>query len=120
MGRVRKDLLQDIRRSNESIRESQQRILESQDRIARIERTGLADLAQKVERQERAFQRQERRFQKQELTFQYQIETFEKTSALLDRLIQRLDDLGDQIRANTRAVLRMLDRFDGPEPRPGT
>jgi len=36
---------------------------------------------------------------------------------LIDTLLvmtQRLEDMGDEIRANTKAVLAMLDRFDGP------
>jgi hypothetical protein len=36
-----------------------------------------------------------------------------------ERMMARLDDMGDQIRANTQAVLRALDRFDGPRPSEG-
>ena len=31
----------------------------------------------------------------------------------LDAVLKRLDDMGDQIRANTEATWRMLDRFSG-------
>ena len=31
----------------------------------------------------------------------------------MDRVVEHLDDMGDQVRANTRAVLQLLDRFDG-------
>jgi hypothetical protein len=34
-------------------------------------------------------------------------------------MIERLDDMGDQIRANTQAVLRAIDRLDGPRPSEG-
>lgn len=44
-------------------------------------------------------------------------EAFAQSSARaelkLDKVIERLDDMGDQIRANTEATWRMLDRFSG-------
>ena len=64
----------------------------------------------------RVLERQERAFERQERAFAFQIQTFQNTIALIERLIERLDDMGDQIRANTQAVLRALDRLDGPEP----
>ena len=59
------------------------------------------------------------------------IEAFDRNTAAIDRLeassrlhsevlragfegmMARLEDMGDQIQANTRAVLRVLDRLDG-------
>lgn len=36
-----------------------------------------------------------------------------KIGQAMDRQIKRLDDMGDQIRANTEATWRMLDSLDG-------
>jgi hypothetical protein len=64
--------------------------------------------------------RQERAFERQERAFAFQVQTFENLIALTERMIERLDDMGHQIRANTQAVLRALDRLDGPRPSEGT
>ncbi len=62
---------------------------------------------------------QERAFERQERAFAFQVQTFENLITLTERMIERLDDMGDQIRANTQAVLRALDRMDGPRPSEG-
>jgi hypothetical protein len=79
----------------------------------------LAGVENTLARQERAFERQERAFQRQEREFTFQIQTFENLVAVTEKMIERLDDMGDQIRANTQAVVRALDRFDGPRPSEG-
>jgi hypothetical protein len=79
--------------------------------LARVERT--------LARQEQAFERQERAFERQERMFAFQMETFEKLVVVTGRMIERLEDMGDQIRTNTQAVLRALDRLDGPRPSEG-
>jgi hypothetical protein len=76
----------------------------------------LAGVENTLARQERAFERQERAFERQERMFAFQIQTFENLVAVTEKMIERLDDMGDQIRANTQAVLRALDRLDGPRP----
>jgi hypothetical protein len=35
-----------------------------------------------------------------------------KIGEAMTRVIEHLDDMGDQVRANTRAVLQLLDRFE--------
>ncbi len=80
----------------------------------------LAGVERTLARQERAFERQERAFERQERAFAFQVQTFENLIAVTERVIERLDDMGDQIRANTQAVLRALDRLDGPRPSEGT
>ena len=69
---------------------------------------------------ERTLARQERAFERQERAFAFQVQTFENLIAVTERMIERLDDMGNQIRANTQAVLRALDRLDGPRPSEGT
>jgi hypothetical protein len=53
--------------------------------------------------------RMERAANQQERTLNRQGDALEK---FMERVLARLDDMGDQIRANTQAVLRLLDRFD--------
>jgi hypothetical protein len=40
--------------------------------------------------------------------------TFERLVAVIERMSDRLEVMGDQIRANTQAILRALARLDGP------
>ena len=79
----------------------------------------LAGVEGTLARQERALQRQERAFERQERAFTFQVQTFENLIAVTARMIERLDDMGDQIRANTQAVLRALERLDGPRASEG-
>jgi Skp family chaperone for outer membrane proteins len=79
----------------------------------------VAGVQDTLARQERAFERQERAFERQERAFAFQVQTFENLIAATERMIERLDDMGDQIRASTQAVLRALDRLDGPRPSEG-
>ena len=39
----------------------------------------------------------------------------ERNNELFERTIAALDDMRDEVRANTRAVLSLLDRLDGGE-----
>jgi hypothetical protein len=81
-------------------------------RILALQNKQLAGVQETLARQERAFERQGR-------MFAFQTQTFENLIAVTERMIERLDDMGDQIRANTQAVLRALDRLDGPRPSEG-
>ncbi len=83
-----------------------------------------------LERQEAAFERQEAAFERQAATLEGHRQLLERSQRSeshfiaamseiqhgLERNTQRLEDMGDQIRANTRAVLAVLDRL---EPRAG-
>jgi len=98
-----------------------------------------------LERQEAAFERQEAAFERQAATLEglardmaearaaareghrqllersqrsesHFIAAMSEIQQGLERNTQRLEDMGDQIRANTRAVLAVLDRL---EPRAG-
>jgi septal ring factor EnvC (AmiA/AmiB activator) len=89
------------------------------DRILESQNEQLAGVKHSLAGIERTLARQERDFERQEKAFEFQARTFENTIALLERMIARLDDMGDQIRANTQAVLRRLDRLDGPQPDTG-
>ena len=64
----------------------------------------LAGVEGTLARQERALQRQERAFERQERAFTFEVQTFENLIAVTERMIERLDDMGDHIRANTQAV----------------
>ena len=90
-----------------------------------------------LERQERAFERQEqtleemmrrweisdaraeerhrRLFERQERSERIFVEATSEINVSLQRNTERLDDMADAIRANTRAVLSVLDRLE-----PGT
>lgn len=89
LGRRRTDqLIEEIRLTREEVR------------LSRESREDLRDfIHEQVRRMERAAQHQGR-----ELA---------KIGAAMDRAIDHLDDMGDQVRANTRAVLELLDRSEG-------
>jgi hypothetical protein len=63
-------------------------------------------------RQAAAFDRLTRRIERSENLF---IQAISDIDASIQRSVERLDDMGDSIRANTQAVLSMLDRL-GPAP----
>ena len=85
------------------------------------------------ERQAKSFDRQQQSFERQQQSFERMQESFERTirrsersenafivaisdiAANIQRNTDRLDDMGEAIRANTQAVLSMLDRL-GPAP----
>jgi septal ring factor EnvC (AmiA/AmiB activator) len=76
------------------------RLTREEVRLSRKSRDDLHDFIQEqTRRMERAAEHQGR-----ELA---------KIGTAMDRAIERLDDMGDQIRANTEATWRMLDRLDG-------
>jgi hypothetical protein len=86
----------------------------------------LRALRQTLERQASAFARQElahERFMARMDRRDPESERFEEsmrrleaeTARILDRVVSRLEDLTDQIRVNTEATWRMLDRL-GPAP----
>jgi hypothetical protein len=68
-------------------------------------------LDQTLETQARAFERQGRAFEHQGRGFERQARGFGVMIAVLRQLSERIDDQSDQIRANTEATWRMLDRF---------
>jgi methyl-accepting chemotaxis protein len=63
------------------------------------------------ERHAVAFERQSEAFARQEQALALMARGFERNIAALDALTKVLADMSDQIRANTQAVLRLLDRF---------
>ena len=66
------------------------------------------------ERNSAAFERHAAALDGQRDTFRVQAEIFE---AGFRGMIEKLDEMSRDIRANTQAVLRLLDRFDGgPQP----
>jgi hypothetical protein len=94
-GRLLKGIEDEIRLTREEIVLTREEV-----RLSRESRADLHDFIQEqTRRMERAAEHQGR-----ELA---------KVGTAMDRLIERLDDMGDQIRANTEATWRMLDRFDG-------
>lgn len=66
---------------------------------------------QHVLRQEQVIADNSRAMETLTTTLTAVVESFQ---AEMSKLGRRLDDMGDQIRANTRAVLTVLDRLDGP------
>ena len=68
------------------------------------------------ERNSAAFERHAAALDGQRDTFRVQAEIFE---AGFRGLMEKLDDLGRDIRTNTQAILRLLDRFEGG-PHPST
>lgn len=90
-----------------------------------IERT-IARQAESFERQNESFDRMTARFDRQNEAFDRMTRRWElsenlflaaisEISASVQRNTERLDDMGEAIRANTRAVLSVLDRL-GPAP----
>ncbi|MBA2505619.1 MAG: hypothetical protein H0V29_06690 [Thermoleophilaceae bacterium] len=49
-------------------------------------------------------------------TVQRNVEAFEALTTVLERMVKEMDDMRDQLRANTEATWRMVDRLDGGEP----
>lgn len=64
------------------------------------------------ERSERAFKRSEQAFEKSDQRFELNRLAFERTFAGIDAMVKVLEDMRQDIRANTQAVLKLLDRFD--------
>ena len=80
--------------------EEEVRLTREEVRLSRESREDLRDFIQEqTRRMERAAEDQGR-----ELA---------KIGTAMDRLIERLDEMGDQIRASTEATWRMLDRLGG-------
>jgi hypothetical protein len=50
-----------------------------------------------------------------DVTLERNSRVIEDNSAVHARVIAAIDDMRDEIRANTQAILRMLDRLDGGE-----
>ena len=71
----------------------------------------LERIDQHMLRQERVIADNTRAMETLTTTLTAVVESFQ---AEMSKLGRRLDDMGDQIRANTRAVLNVLDRLDGP------
>ncbi|MBA3300630.1 MAG: hypothetical protein H0T15_02070 [Thermoleophilaceae bacterium] len=49
-------------------------------------------------------------------TVQRNVEAFEALTSVLERMAREIDDMRDQLRANTEATWRMVDRLDGESP----
>jgi hypothetical protein len=62
-------------------------------------------------RSEAAHRRSERAFQLSEERFELNRLAFERTFGALDALIKGIEDMREDIRANTQATLKLLDRF---------
>jgi hypothetical protein len=66
-----------------------------------------------LERNDRAFERNTRALEQNTQAFERNARGWGKTVEVLTAMERRLEDMGDQIRANTQALLRVLDRLDG-------
>jgi septal ring factor EnvC (AmiA/AmiB activator) len=96
---IRQRLMQEIR---DEIRLTREDIALSREEL-RLSRESRADLHDFIQQQTRRMER----------AAEHQGRELAKIGTAMDRLIERLDDMGDQIRANTEATWRMLDRLDG-------
>jgi hypothetical protein len=86
---------------SEEIRLTREEITLSREEV-RLSRESRADLHELIQQQTRRMER----------AAEHQGRELAKIGEAMDRAIEHLDEMGDQVRANTRAVLQLLDRFD--------
>jgi septal ring factor EnvC (AmiA/AmiB activator) len=107
-GEPHRDLLERATSALEAIERTSDRQVEAFERQA----DAFERQAKAFARQEKSFERMMRRFERSENVF---IAAISDMDVSIQRNTERIDDMGEAIRADTRAVLSMLDRL-GPAP----
>ncbi len=104
-----------LARMDDHLADGKQRDAEINEEL-RLSREAHEDLRQFIHDERALMYKQfaafERRLERHDRLADARHQESQRTSA---EMIERLVDMGDEIRANTRAVLSMLDRFNGGE-----
>jgi CRISPR/Cas system-associated endonuclease/helicase Cas3 len=98
---------QHMLRQEEQMRRQEEQMRRQEEHMLRQEERDEERMRQQQEWQEERMRRNER-------VIADNSRAMEALTNMLRGMAKHLDDMGDQIRANTQAVLSMLDRLDGP------